>query len=1193
MKSSANVDRKCGGTMVVGTLNETKQVQLSAKMGFLNGLMDQWPLEAGFRVDGIFVPRTISVSRAGTSHEVAIAEIDQYLTLDAGIHSIEVVVRNPFGESNSFRFKDTFAGAVGGSYSHLADPDSFLRIVEFNDHIVSGLVDNGRSVITQPENMSGIVVHREITVPDSGSLDFARWVDVFHNPTDSTINTTVSLLGNLGSDANTTIVATSDGDTTIDTDDFWFATADPIGGPVIVHLFRNEYGVQPSMAGVVAGDNTQIVYPLSVEPGETIRLAHFTVIGDDLATATAAANVLLGATSFGGEGAAFLNQDELASIANFAFNTPPVADAGGPYVVNEGSQRIFDGSATFDREDANSSLTFEWDLNYDGVTFDVDQMGEQPVVTFADDFPQRTIALRVTDPLDDNDLVTTTLLVNNNAPVANDDSVSTDEDSPTTVTVLTNDSDVDADPLTIAGYAGPANGSIAINAGGTITYTPNANFHGIDSFTYSVSDGDGAMDTATVTVSVISVNDPPLASDDSVAVGEDDGATDLTLTLLSNDVDGDDIPRAVITFDDLGLEDIQSVGLSPFDIGFGYTMQRSSIASGTSGHIIFAEPGGAQGGNAGGVAGYRYLSTHNPDQILTHTFTRPDGNAFDLESLRFHGWNNNAAATLIVDAVTSSGLSVSQSFAIINTFTAPFQTAVFSDDFNNVVSVVFRSPAAQAGVFQIDDITVDAAAASRDVLSVSAIDTTGTVGAVTLVAGIVSYDPNGQFETLAAGQTAVDRFSYTVDDGNGGTDTAVVTVTVTGVNDVPTVAANNAAVVANEGSSAINSGAFSDVDLSDNVTVTASIGTVNQSGTQNGTWGWSFDAINDLSQDVVITANDGQGGVATTTFELTVKNVAPVVTLGGRGVYEGNPLRDVFFATPPFFTDPGTDQWTATVDFGDGRSESLTLNADKTFLPDHVYADDGTFTLTVTVDDGDGGVGTASAPIVVFSQRPELSVSVDQTVDEGSVLSLVDLGMVSDLGFDDPIVGTFESFTYSVNWGDGTAAESGPVTIDHVGSAGNDRTLGSFDGSHVYQDEGTYTVTATVIDDDGAVSDPKTFQVTANNVAPVLNPLVLSSAQIGENGDVTVSGTFTDPGAIDRHKVAISWGDSSATTVFTLNTGDRSFTATHRYLDNHPSGVSGPLTRSACPSRMQTRAKMWHLQRFWSTTSLLSLLLWC
>jgi hypothetical protein len=99
-------------------------------------------------------------------------------------------------------------------------------------------------------------------------------------------------------------------------------------------------------------------------------------------------------------------------------NEAPVANAGGPYSGIEGTPIQLDGSATTDPEDSNATLFFEWDLDYDGPTFAVDATGEQPSVTFADNFSDRTIALRVTDPGGEVSLATTTLSVANDAPVA-------------------------------------------------------------------------------------------------------------------------------------------------------------------------------------------------------------------------------------------------------------------------------------------------------------------------------------------------------------------------------------------------------------------------------------------------------------------------------------------------------------------------------------------------------------------------------------------------------------------------------------------------------------------------------------------------------------------------------------------------------------------------------------------------------
>ena len=91
----------------------------------------------------------------------------------------------------------------------------------------------------------------------------------------------------------------------------------------------------------------------------------------------------------------------------------------------------------------------------------------------------------------------------NDAPVAADDAASADEDAAVIVDVLTNDTDIDGDALTVASLGSAANGTLVDNGNGTVTYTPNTDFTGTDSFTYTVSDGNGGTDTATVNVDVV------------------------------------------------------------------------------------------------------------------------------------------------------------------------------------------------------------------------------------------------------------------------------------------------------------------------------------------------------------------------------------------------------------------------------------------------------------------------------------------------------------------------------------------------------------------------------------------------------------------------------------------------------------------------------------------------------------------
>jgi len=106
-------------------------------------------------------------------------------------------------------------------------------------------------------------------------------------------------------------------------------------------------------------------------------------------------------------------------------NTPPVADIGGPYVGFEGISLALDGTGSSDPDQASESLTYEWDLDYDGVTFDVDDdaTGSQLALTFFDDVLARQIGLRVTDDGGLTNIATTTLEIQNVAPQVTDESV--------------------------------------------------------------------------------------------------------------------------------------------------------------------------------------------------------------------------------------------------------------------------------------------------------------------------------------------------------------------------------------------------------------------------------------------------------------------------------------------------------------------------------------------------------------------------------------------------------------------------------------------------------------------------------------------------------------------------------------------------------------------------------------------------
>jgi hypothetical protein len=129
----------------------------------------------------------------------------------------------------------------------------------------------------------------------------------------------------------------------------------------------------------------------------------------------------------------------------------------------------------------------------------------------------------------------TTIVVDTASPSAVDDHISTDEDVPVTHNVVANDSDVIDPSLTVTGVTDGSSGTVVNNNNGTVTYTPNPNFHGTDAFTYTVTDEAGNSVTAAVSVTVNPVNDAPVAVDDVASTDED---TPVTVTVLANDNGG-------------------------------------------------------------------------------------------------------------------------------------------------------------------------------------------------------------------------------------------------------------------------------------------------------------------------------------------------------------------------------------------------------------------------------------------------------------------------------------------------------------------------------------------------------------------------------------------------------------------------------------------------------------------------------
>uniref|UniRef100_UPI00223FDABE tandem-95 repeat protein n=6 Tax=Vibrio parahaemolyticus TaxID=670 RepID=UPI00223FDABE len=224
--------------------------------------------------------------------------------------------------------------------------------------------------------------------------------------------------------------------------------------------------------------------------------------------------------------------DSDSLIVNRVNDAPTVENAIADQVLSEDFDTYtIDLNEVF--KDTDSSLEFSVSGN-NSIQISI-VSGVATITPTADWNGKETITFTAKDPSGESISQIVNFTV---APVADivADNATVVEDTPTIIKVLGNDTfEGDDQVVSLDTNNGPANGTVSVNPDGSVTYTPNDNYHGTDSFTYIVTSG-GVSESTTVNVDVTPVNDAPVAKDDIATTQED---TAVTIDALPNDTDAD------------------------------------------------------------------------------------------------------------------------------------------------------------------------------------------------------------------------------------------------------------------------------------------------------------------------------------------------------------------------------------------------------------------------------------------------------------------------------------------------------------------------------------------------------------------------------------------------------------------------------------------------------------------------------
>lgn len=698
--------------------------------------------------------------------------------------------------------------------------------------------------------------------------------------------------------------------------------------------------------------------------------------------------------------------------------------------------------------------------------------------------------------------VNITIVPVNDPPLAVDDTAEVLEGGTVIINVVANDSDPDStiDLTSVVIVTPPTRGTATPNPDGTVTYTHNGSETLTDSFTYTIRDAQGATsNVATVSITIIPVNDPPVANDDiafvqpgsaaviDVAANDVDAENALDLTsivIVQAPAHGQAIPNAngTVTY----LHD----GSATTTDSFTYTIRDaeglvSNVA--TVSIVITLRPIALDDTAVVDEGGSVVIDVAAND-------SDPDG-TLDLTSITIitppaHGQlilNGDGTITYIHDG--SESTSDQFTYTIKDNVGAP----------SNVATVVITiNPVNDAPVAGNDTalvepggtVVIDVAANDTDVDS--ALDLTSIVIVQGPLHGTATVNPDGTVTYVHDGsESRADSFTYTIKDVDGA-ESNIATVNI--VIDLPPVANPDEANV-NEGGVVIIPVAANDTDP-DSALDLASIVIVQAPahGTAmpnvDGTITYTHDGSETLTDTFTYTIRDVEGAVsnvATVTITVNPVNDPPTANNDLAFVVRGGTTSIPVAAND---TDPDSAIDLASITIIQQPAHgTVTINADGTVTYTHNGSPNDTDTFTYTIRDAEGAVSNI-ATVTVTVNLPPVAVNDLANVDEGGTVVIPvaandsdpdgELNLASIVILAQPLHGT------------ATPNPDGTVTYLH-------------DGSETVADSFTYTIR----DTRGATSNIATVTISIN---PVNDPPIAQNdaAEVARGGTQNIAVAAND-----------------------------------------------------------------------------------